>query len=228
MFTLFCLTPISAFLLCQLIVDKLNIKDDDKADSDDEDLDVESGDIREDDELEDDLSDEEEGEDVFEPQLTLGDKLLIAWDKRSKKLEHDMAITGWMVSLLEECREDAQKNHEGFHRDAVERLIRKMFGPEAEESRWDMGGVLNCFWEEFEHFHNKTGPFKDRDHIWNSADINNGDVSNTLAFYYNPANDTYSSFLLLNPQSHIWHSKNSLRYTKIFGRLACRVCSKIL
>jgi hypothetical protein len=28
--------------------------------------------------------------------------------------------------------------------------------------------------------------------------------------------------------AHIWHSKNSLRYTKVFGKLACRVCSKIL
>jgi hypothetical protein len=28
--------------------------------------------------------------------------------------------------------------------------------------------------------------------------------------------------------SHIWHSKKSLRYTEIFGKLACSVCSKIL
>ena len=186
MFTLFCLTPLSAFLFCQLIVDELNIKDDDEAESDDEDLDVESGDIREDEELEDDLSDVE-GEDVFRPQQTLGDKLLKAWEKRLKKLEHDMAITGWMVSPLEECREDAQKNHQGFHRGAVERLIRKMFGPEAEENRLDLGGLLNTFWEEFDHFHNKTGPFKDKDHIWNSTDINKGNVSDTLPLYYNPA-----------------------------------------
>lgn len=139
-------------------------------------MDVNSGNIREEDELDDDLSGTDE-EELFPEALTLGDKFSNAWDKRSKKLEHDMAITGWMVSPLPECREDAMHNHEGYHRDAVERLIKKLFGPEAEENRWNMGSVLNLFWDEFEHFQSMTGPFKDRDHIWNSVDIRNGDVS---------------------------------------------------
>ena len=63
--------------------------------------------------------------------------------------------------------------------------------------------MINLFWEEFDYFHSKTGPFENREHIWVSGDIRLG-------------------------ASHIWHSKNSLRYTKVFGRLACRVCSKIL
>jgi hypothetical protein len=29
-------------------------------------------------------------------------------------------------------------------------------------------------------------------------------------------------------ESHIWHKKNSLRYTDVLGKLACIVCSKIL
>ena len=49
----------------------------------------------------------------------------------------------------------------------------------------------------------KTGPFENRDYIWNAADIREGN-------------------------SHMWHKKHSLRYTKILGRLACRVTSKIL
>lgn len=40
-------------------------------------------------------------------------------------------------------------------------------------------------------------------HIWNHDDIRSGNV-------------------------HFWHKKNSLRYTTILGRFACRVCSKIL
>lgn len=59
------------------------------------------------------------------------------------------------------------------------------------------------FWEEFEFFQSKTGPFENREHIWVSGDVRLG-------------------------TSHIWHTKNSLRYTKIFGKLACRVTSKIL
>lgn len=66
-----------------------------------------------------------------------------------------------------------------------------------------MGELLNTFWQEFEDFHNKLGPYSNKDHIWISTDIR-----------------------LCN--SHFWHSKNSLRYTKILGQFACRVCSKIL
>jgi hypothetical protein len=66
-----------------------------------------------------------------------------------------------------------------------------------------LGDMNNLFWEEFDFFHNKAGPFENREHIWVSGDVRSG-------------------------ASHIWHSKNSLRYTKVFGQLACRVCSKIL
>jgi hypothetical protein len=85
--------------------------------------------------------------------------------------ETSLSITEWMLSPIEECRQDGEKNHEGHHRDAVEHMIRKMFGPESEEDNWEMGSTLNLFWEEFYQFHTKTGPVGDRDHNWNSADI---------------------------------------------------------
>lgn len=66
-----------------------------------------------------------------------------------------------------------------------------------------LGELINKFWEEFDYFHSKSGMFAHREHIWVSGDIRSG-------------------------ASHLWHSKNSMRYTKIFGALACRVCSKIL
>lgn len=74
---------------------------------------------------------------------------------------------------------------------------------QVEHDLYKLGDLINLFWEEFEFFHSKSGPFENRDHIWVSGDIRSG-------------------------SSHIWHSKNSLRYTKIFGQFACRVCSKIL
>ena len=66
-----------------------------------------------------------------------------------------------------------------------------------------IGQLINLFWVEFDDFHKKTGLYKDRDHIWNSTDIQQG-----------------------NP--HFWHYRNSYRYTKILGKLGCRVTSKIL
>ena len=66
-----------------------------------------------------------------------------------------------------------------------------------------IGEQINKFWEEFDDFHNKKGAFENREHIWNSADINNG-------------------------LPHMWHYRNSFRYTKVLGAIVCRVCSKIL
>jgi hypothetical protein len=88
-----------------LVVDELNIKDDEDSDSDDDNLDVNLGDIGEEErDLDDDLDDSDE-EDLFEPRLSLGDEFYKVWEKRSKQLEHDMAITEWMVSPVKECRE---------------------------------------------------------------------------------------------------------------------------
>ena len=67
----------------------------------------------------------------------------------------------------------------------------------------EIGDDINLFWEEFDQFHSKTGLFADRDHIWNSSDIQKGNA-------------------------HLWHYRNSFRYTKLFGKLSCRVTSKIL
>jgi hypothetical protein len=66
-----------------------------------------------------------------------------------------------------------------------------------------VGHILNTFWTEHDHFHSKCGPYANRKHIWVSQDLADGN-------------------------SHLWHKKNSLRYTAILGKLACLVCSKIL
>lgn len=66
-----------------------------------------------------------------------------------------------------------------------------------------MGELLLLFWEEFDDFQIKEGKFKDREHIWNAQELKNGN-------------------------SHLWHKKFSLPYTVILGKVACRVCSKII
>jgi hypothetical protein len=67
-----------------------------------------------------------------------------------------------------------------------------------------MGELINTFWTEFEEFQARTGPYANREFIFkNNLDLRTG-------------------------SSHIWHKKNTLKYTMIFGKFACRVCSKIL
>ena len=99
-----------------------------------------------------------------------------AWNKRRKKLVHDYSITGWMLSPIPAIMEDAVKHHTGFHRLAVDRLIKKLLAPsnnyDTEELRnVAVGHILNTFWTEHEFFHSKSGPFANREHIWQSNDI---------------------------------------------------------
>ena len=67
-----------------------------------------------------------------------------------------------------------------------------------------MGSLINKFWSEFDEFQSKKGVYKNREYIFK----NHSDLLNSKVF--------------------IWHKKETVRYTEIFGQFACRVCSKIL
>ena len=100
---------------------------------------------------------------------------------------------------------DANTNHTGEDQENVNRLIVKLLIPPCcteAEKKAAISVTLDKFWDKFEHYHAKTGPFGNRPHIWNSTD--------------------------LPDCSHLWHKKNSLRYTTYLGKVACLVCSKIL
>ncbi len=75
---------------------------------------------------------------------------------------------------------------------------------QVENDEEKLGNLINDFWTEFEEFQSKTGVYKNREYIFK----NHSDLLNSRVF--------------------IWHKKETLRFTKIFGRFACRVCSKIL
>jgi hypothetical protein len=155
---------------------------------------------------EEDSEEDDANEDDVPAAITIGARILNAWQHRRKKLVSNYAITAWMLSPVEDIMADASTNHSGEDREAVARLLAKLLVPQcATEADTEIvkGEMLNIFWEELEHFHAKTGPFANKPHIWNSNDLTNN-------------------------QSHIWHKKNSLRYTEVLGRLACIVCSKIL
>lgn len=181
-------------------------------------------------EMDDDESTISDSNDVVPKPKTLGDKVIGYWNSRKKKLVSDVSVTAWMLSPIPEIMTDADKNHKGEHRNAVDRLIEKWFAhevswilcltyfyfyqilinsflillfPQVEHSENKIGELKNTFWEELDLFHSKSGVFGNRDHIWLSADVKTG-------------------------KSHLWHQKNSLRYTTILGKLACRTTSKIL
>jgi hypothetical protein len=146
------------------------------------------------------------GNDIPKQQIVA--KFRHAWGKRRKKLVNDYSITGWMLSPIPSIMADAKEHNIGYHRNAVERLIKKLITPSCNyptelDRTTAVGALLNIFWTEHEQFHSKSGSFANREHIWISSDIQKGD-------------------------SHLWHKKNSLHYTSVLGKLACLVCSKVL
>ena len=75
---------------------------------------------------------------------------------------------------------------------------------QVEDDEDKVGEMINKFWSEFHEFQTKEGAFEHREYIFKSHED------------------------LTNSRSFLWHKKESLVYTKIFGKFACRVCSKIL
>ena len=66
-----------------------------------------------------------------------------------------------------------------------------------------MSLTLDLFWTEYTDFDNKIGSYDADEFIWKIKDISDGN-------------------------SHFWHQKYSLPFTKFLGFVACRVTSKFL
>ena len=143
-------------------------------------------------------------EDDIDSTTTLGQKVLDIWNKRRNKLINDFTVAGWLLSPIPEVYQDAGTNSTGEHRNAIDRLLKKMYASELADDSDELADLFNDFWEEFEHFKSRTGPFN-KQYIWKES---NPDLHNGC--------------------SYMWHKKNSVPFTKVFGKFACRVCSKIV
>ena len=152
-------------------------------------------------------SEDEEDEEDEEENVTsngLGDAIASAWHLRAKKLHHDYSITAWALSVYPEVYEDAKIRITGEHREAMERVVRKLFKyPYANHISSVKGmsedEIVDTFWDEFKMFRNKTGVY-DKPSRWNSQTAVKG-------------------------KSHLWHEKYSRDYTKVLGVVACLSCS---
>jgi hypothetical protein len=149
----------------------------------------------------DDESDDESNNsrDDESGELHLGEKIVVAWEKRRKKLITPLSLAGWFCSPLPEIRQDVQGNGGGVYRLEVEGVIAKLYYPTMDE---DLGNIIQTFWSEFNDFQTKQRSYA-RPWIWNSREVQRGDC-------------------------HIWHKLYSLPFTEVFGVVACRVTSKIV
>ena len=79
-------------------------------------------------------------------------------------------------------------------------IIKTLFDGQTEK---ELHGALDTFCSEYTLFNHKNDPFDSNYFIWNIKDITDGN-------------------------SHIWHQKYSLPFTKVLGFVDCRVTSKML
>ena len=122
------------------------------------------------------------------------------WLKRQLHINTDFAVTGWMLCVIPHIRKDARVHSDRHHRKQVNNIIKRLFSGSSEE---EMNVNLDMFWTEYIQFDNKVGSYDADEFIWKSKDIIDGN-------------------------SHLWHQKYSLPFTKVLGFVACRVTSKVL
>jgi hypothetical protein len=148
----------------------------------------------------DDDSEEEDGSDDEEDELHLGEHILSFWKKRREKLITPLSIAGWFCSPDPDIRKDVVEHEFGANRLDVEKVIEKIYYPLGDAK---LGQVIQTFWREFDDFQTKRGPSYSRAYIWQANEIKEGNC-------------------------HLWHKLYSLKFTTVFGKVACRVCSKPL
>ncbi len=129
------------------------------------------------------------------------------WEIRRKPLLNDFSRAAYLMSpvpeILAHSTNPENKDPEDFR--AVDRLISKIFGDYSltgEARDHHTAGLIHEFHSEYRKFKNKQGDFQSKN-IWIMAS---------------------------NPRvlAHEWHESYSVPYTNVFGKLACRVTSKIL
>ena len=105
--------------------------------------------------------DEEDGEENVTTN-GLGDVIAKAWSLRAQKLHHDYSITAWTLSVYPEVYEDAKISITGEHKEAIERVVRKLFKYPYANHITSVKGmsedeIVDTFWDEFKMFRNKSG-----------------------------------------------------------------------
>ena len=127
------------------------------------------------------------------------------WLKRKPRLLHDYSLVGYMLSPNPTIMAHASDNKTLDHDGAAERLITKLLLDPSlvgNNSTIQRATLIDTFMEEYGDFTNRRGVFA-RDNIWIMAADK-------------------------NCKAYRWHFKYSYQQTKVLGKLACLVLSKIL
>ena len=155
----------------------------------------------EEEEEEEEVDEEEEEEEVVVDEtdfMSLSAKLSHFFEKRSKNLNHDFAITAWLLSVHPDIRQDVKERFDKtLHEEPVETIIKRLY---AHKTGVDIAEIINTFWKELKLFINEDGVYEKRN-MWNVKDAREGNSAE-------------------------WHDVYSLGRTEVLGFVACRTTSK--
>ena len=128
--------------------------------------------------------------------------------KRFNQMSNPYVVAAWILSPVPEIQQHVRDNLKPKYKTVVvELLVKLMVDHQLEEGDArdeKIAEVTNDFWEEWNAFNTRTGDvFDGKKYIWKSKDITTN-------------------------KSWQWHKINSLCETKVLGKFACRVVSKII
>ena len=154
----------------------------------------------------DNSDDDDDADDSENKKLSFGRQFSWHWAKRRNKIEHEYAIAGWALCVMEVVRKDVAARLEGTHRDAIAEVVRRLHCAPCPNTnpaiaRMTTAEIIDTFWNEFKSFQQCTYPFSEPSR-WATPDVTQGN-------------------------SYLWHEKYSLPYTLVLGFVACRVTSKL-
>ena len=78
------------------------------------------------------------------------------WNEREKDINTDYAVTGWMLCVINNIREDVFKNAQNNHHTQVNNVIKPLFYESTEK---ELHETLKKFWSEYNSFNNKNDLF---------------------------------------------------------------------
>ncbi len=138
--------------------------------------------------------------------MSFGRQVIWHWNKRKQRIEHEYAIAGWALCIMEDVRKDVQEQLMGTHCDAIEKVVGRLHmlpcpNTNPEVSSMSLPDIIDTFWNEFKVFQNCTHPYHEPS-CWATYDATKGN-------------------------SYLWHEKYSIPYKSVLGFVACRVTSKL-
>jgi hypothetical protein len=91
--------------------------------------------------------------------MSFGRQVIWHWNKRKKRLEHEYAITGWVLCIIEDIRKDVSERLTGSHRDAIAEVVRRLHEPPCPNNNQAVSSMhmperIDTFWNEFRAFQN--------------------------------------------------------------------------